>query len=146
MIREEIEANMKQAMRDRDREKLEVLRYIWSDIKNAEIDAKKQLDDNAVTTLLRREVKKRTQAIDQFESAGRDDLVTHEKDQLIILEAYLPQLLSEMEITIMVDEVVAGGATEFGLVMRTVLDRTGASADGKMVSEIVRTILAKANA
>ncbi len=82
MLRQQINDDMKQAMKDRDAVKLETLRFVWSEIKNAEIDAKHELDEEEVTLLLQREVKKRNESIEQFKSGGRVDLADDEVEKV----------------------------------------------------------------
>jgi uncharacterized protein len=138
MRRQQIAEQMKEAMKAKDTQKLTVLRYLWSEIKNQEIDAKRELTDEEVVTLLRREVKRRREALAQFEQGGRADLVTAEKAELVFLEVFLPQEMPAEEIEAIVTEIVAGGETNFGLIMKQVMARTGGQADGKKVSELVR--------
>ncbi|OGV97106.1 hypothetical protein A2W24_00155 [Microgenomates group bacterium RBG_16_45_19] len=138
MLRQQIHDEMIAAMKAQDVKKLETVRYVWSEIKRVEIDAKHELTDEEVIELLRREVKKRQEAVVQMRAGGRLDGVEHEEAQLKIITSYLPQLMSREEIEGVVDEVIKAGQLDFGAVMREVMAKVKGKADGKMVSEIVR--------
>lgn len=137
-IREQINQDMKQAMKERQSHKLETLRFIWSAIKNSEIDAKKELSDEEVIKLLRVEVKRRKESIEQFKAGDRTDLAQDESQKLTYIEAYLPQLMSENQIGEVVDQVVQSGETDFGKVMGQVMAQIKGQADGGLVSKVVR--------
>jgi len=136
MLRNDVQDEMKQAMRDKDAVKLSALRMLWSEVRNAEIDAKGELDDAAVEKVVAREVKKSRETIEQMEGAGRD--VGEEKTKLEVLQSFQPEMMSKEEVEKMVDEVVAGGASEFGAVMGQVMGKVQGRAEGKMVQEVVK--------
>ncbi len=138
MLKNQIQDAVTQAMRDRDQLKLDSLRYLLSQIKNVEIDAHKELDDQEVIAVIQKEVKRRKDAIAQYQSAGRQDIVDKEAAQLKIIEAYAPQLMGEAEISTIVDEVIASGNQEFAAVMGQVMGRVKGKADGSVVNRIVR--------
>lgn len=138
MLRQQIYDEMIAAMKARDQETLDTVRYMWSEIKKAEIDAKHELADEEIVELLRREVGRRNEAIEQMKQGGKTEAVAHEEAQLKIINKYLPQLMSREEIEVVVDEVLAAGQREFGGVMREVMARVKGKADGKTVSEVVR--------
>ena len=138
MLRDQIYNDVRTAMKNQDAEKLETLRFVWAEIKNAEIDAKHELSDEEVTKLLRTEVKRRKDAIEQFQKGGRKDLAEAEKDKLQIIEGYLPELMSREDIEKVTDEVIANGANDFGVVMGQVMGKVKGKADGKVVVEVVK--------
>ena len=76
--------------------------------------------------------------MEQFTEGGRSELAAEEQEKLKVIEAYLPQLMSRDEIGAVVDEVVAGGANDFGAVMGQVMGKVKGKADGKLVSEVVQ--------
>ncbi len=145
MLRDEIQKSMISAMKAHDTVRLDALRYLWSLIKNAEIDAKRELEDNEVIKVTGTEVKKRKEAIELMKQGGRDDLALSEEDKLRVLQEFLPEQMSEEEVEKIVDEVLAGGASDFGRVMGQVMGRTAGKADGKVVSDIVRKKLSNTN-
>jgi uncharacterized protein len=142
MLRDQIETEMRAAIKGSDKVELETLRYLLSEIKNAEIDAKELLPDEAVIGLFRRELKRRQEAIEAFESGGRAELVAQELAKMAIVERYVPQMLDEAAVGTVVDEVMASGQTDFGVVMGQVMNRLKGKADGKTVTAIVRERLA----
>jgi uncharacterized protein YqeY len=146
MLREQVQDQMKQAMRDKDRVRLDALRYLWSEVRNAEIDAKVELDDQAIQAVVAREVKKRKEALRQAQGKQGDEMkawVEEEEAKLEVLVAFLPEQMSREEIEKVVDEVVASGASDFGAVMGRVMEKVKGKAEGKLVSEVVKGKLAK---
>lgn len=142
MIRQQLYDDMKQAMLARDSERLGVLRFIISDIKNREIDAKRELSDDEVIELLRRETKRRNEAVVQYTQGGRTDIVETEKRELAIIEAYLPTLMDQAQVEAVVQKVLATlPSKEFGQVMRAVMSELKGQADGKLISEVVKNSL-----
>lgn len=142
MIRQTILDQMKQAMKDRAAEKLSVLRFLLSEIKNVEIDAKHELSNPEIVGLLRTEVKRRKEAVEQYRSAGRDDLVATELSELTIIETFLPAQMSAESIeTIVADVITHHPGSDFGQIMKLVMAATQGQADGKQVSQIVRAQL-----
>jgi len=142
MIRQQLYDDMKKAMLARDSERLGVLRFIISDIKNREIDAKHELSDEEVLELLRRETKRRNEAVIQYTQGGRVDIVETEKKELAIIEAYLPALMGRTAVEAAVQKVLATlPSKDFGQVMRAVMQELKGQADGKMVSEVVKNSL-----
>lgn len=141
MLRQQISDSVKDAMRAHDTVKLSVYRYILSEIKNREIDVKHDLSDEEVTEILRREVKRRSEAIVQFEQGGRTDIAEQEKTELALIQSLLPQMMSQEEVEKIVDQVVANGDTNFGSVMKTVMQQVKGKADGKLVSDVVKSKL-----
>jgi uncharacterized protein len=137
MLREQIYDEVKAAMKAREGERLETLRFVWSEIKNVEIDAKHELSDEEVIALLRREVKKRKEALEQYRGAGRHDLVEQEEKQLKIIEVYVPQMMNEEEVRRVIDEEV-GEEKDFGRAMGKVMGKLKGKADGAIVQRLVR--------
>ncbi|MFZ1721284.1 MAG: GatB/YqeY domain-containing protein [Microgenomates group bacterium] len=137
-----LQEDMKNAMRARDAVRLGVIRFALSLIKNAEIDGGVQ-SDAQITAILSKEVKKMTEAIEQFALAGRDELVEEEKVKVKILASYLPAQMSEEElkkIVITVCEKMPGA--QMGQIIGAVLKEAQGKADGGMVSKLVKAQLA----
>lgn len=134
-------SDIKQAMKARDAEKLETLRFLHSEIKNFQVNERKEPTDEDVAAIVGKAIKSRQDAIAQFEAGGRDDLAARERFQIEICRAYQPRQLSEAEIESLVDEVIAQtGATakkDTGKVMKELMPRVKGKADGKLVSAIV---------
>lgn len=143
-LSQRITEDMKTAMREKNTLALNTIRMLKSSIKNAAIEkggADAELDDAEVVVVIRREVKKRQDSIEQYESAGRAELADNEKAEIAVLEGYLPEPLSEAEIEAIVDAAIAEvGATsrkEMGQVMKIVQEKTDGRADGKTLSQAV---------
>ncbi len=142
-LEEKITADFKEAMKARDQIKVQTISFLRSELKYFAIDKKKdKLEDADVAQVLKKLIKQRQDSIEQFEKGGRMDLVEKEKKEAEILKAYLPQEMSEQELTKIVEEVVAsvGALTmkDMGKVMKEVMAKTGGRADSKLTSDVVR--------
>lgn len=145
-IREKIMADVKSAMVSKDTVKLNTLRFLQSAIKNKEIELRPNpisLDD--VMGVIKKIVKQRRESIEQFSTAGRQDLVDQETAELKVMEAYMPAQLSKEQIEKLVADVIAAtGAKsikDMGTVMKEAQARSGGQADGKLLSEIIKAKL-----
>lgn len=149
MLEEKILADYKQAMKNRDSLRSSVLSFLRSSLKNLAIDKRKDiLSDEEVISVIKKQIKQREDSIEQFKLGGRDDLSEKETKEKEILESYLPEQLGEEKIRAIVDEAVIslGGTAsmaDMGKVMKEVMAKVGASADGKIVSSIVKDRLQK---
>lgn len=146
-IREQIMNDMKAAMREKDQVRLDAIRGLQSAIKNREIDSRPNpLTEDDVLAVIKKLVKQRKESIEQFQSAGRQDLVEKESTELKVLETYLPAQMSREQIEKIVAEVVAetGAKTikDMGTVMKAVTAKTAGAADNKLVSELIKAKLA----
>jgi uncharacterized protein len=145
-LKQKILDDTKEAMKARDADKVNVLRFLQSAVKNKEIEVRPNaLTDEDVISVLKKSAKQRQDSIEQFANAGRQDLADKEKSELAILENYLPQQMSADQITQLVKEAIKElGATsvkEMGAVMKAVIAKSQGSADNKLVSEIVKKTL-----
>ncbi len=140
-----LDADLKDAMRAGDTLRRDTIRRARSAIKNAEIEARGPLDDDAQVKVLRGIVKQHKESIAQFTAGGRDDLVAQETREMGVLEAYLPAQMDAAGIEAVVSEVIAAeGATgpgDMGRVMKAVMSRVGGTADGKDVRVTVQRLL-----
>ena len=134
-------ADIKVAMKARESERLETLRFLHSEIKNFEVNERKKPTDDDVAAIVGKAIKSRQDSIEQFQAGGREDLVAREQAQLEICKAYQPEQLGEAEIEALVDEVIeqtgAVGKRDTGKVMKELMPRVKGKADGRMVSAIV---------
>lgn len=143
-LREQLDQDMKTAMREKDAVRLSTVRMIKSAMKYRETEAgaKGPLDDAGIVQVISSEIKKRRDSIAEYEKGGRQDLVDKEKAELAVLQSYLPEQLPEAEVERLVDqaiaEVGAKGPRDMGPVMKTLQPRIQGRADGKMVSEKVK--------
>ena len=140
-IRERLETDIKAAMRSRNQQRLDALRYLKSAINRVEIDTRATLDDAGVVEVVTRQVKDRRDSIRMFEQGNRADLVAKETADLAVLEEYLPPQLDEAEIARLVEEVIGqvGAATirDKGKVMGRLMPQVRGKADGALVNALV---------
>ncbi|WP_159721348.1 GatB/YqeY domain-containing protein [Enterococcus sp. CSURQ0835] len=140
-----LNADMKQAMKAKDKETLQVIRMLKAALQKEQIDAGRDLNDEEELTVLSREMKQRRDSLAEFEKAGRDDLIADVKKEIAIVEKYLPAQLSESEIRDIVKAAIEKtGATspkEFGKVMGAVMPQVKGKADGNQVNAVVKELL-----
>ena len=145
-IKANIEKDITNAMRSGNVLRKNTLRMALSAIKLAEIEKGGSLDDAVVMTVLQKEIKSRRETILDAERAKRPDLVVDAEAEIALLETYLPTQLSHQELESMaqeaIDEVGATSTREIGLVMKVLLPRVQWRAEGSMVSQVVRQLLA----
>jgi len=143
-----LEADMKAALRNRDKLRLETIRGVRAAVRNREIEAGEPLDDTGVVRVLRSLVKQRADSIEQYRAGGREDLAEKESLERGVLEGYLPAAPDAGDVERVVREVIAEVGAEsprdMGRVMKPALERLGGAVDGKQVSELVRRLLAAA--
>ena len=143
-LQERIDSDLKDAMRAKNAERLSVLRMLKSALKYGAIEksAEGSLDDAAAIQVIRKQVKQRQDSIESFEKGGRPELAAKEKEELEILNAYLPQGLSAEELTTLVRGTIAEvGATskaQMGAVMKALQAKVAGRADGKALSAEVQ--------
>lgn len=146
-FREQLEADFKAALKEKNELKLSVVRMVKAALMNAEISSggKGTFDDAKILDIIRKEAKKRNDSITAYEQGGRTDLAEKEKQELEILQNYLPQMMSEEEVKALVQKVIAdlgtSGTTDFGKVMKEAVARAEGRADGKIISQIVKNLL-----
>ncbi len=140
---------MKGALRARDAIRLETVRGIRGAVRNKEIEIGEALADEGILRVIRTLMKQRVDAIEQYQKAGREDLAAKEGTERTILEGYLPEAPDAAETERVVREeaarVEATSPKDMGRVMKPVLERLGPAADGKLVSQVVRRLLASSD-
>ncbi len=141
-IKEKIKADMVTAMKAREKERLECIRFLQAAIKKQEVDTREDLDDAAVTSILMNLVKQRKDSIDQFRKGGREDLVAKEEAALKILQSYLPEQMSMDELKAVIEAAIketgATGMKEMGLVIKATMAKAAGKAEGSVVSDLVK--------
>ena len=141
-LKERITDDMKNAMRAGEKERLGTIRLVLAAIKQREVDERITLDDGQVLSVLEKMIKQRKEAITQFESGGRADLVAKEQSELSVLQAYLPAQMSDAEIDGLIAEAVAAsGASsikDMGKVMALVKAKAQGKADMGAVSARIK--------
>ena len=143
---EEIDDELKDAMRARDAERRDTLRLILNALKNSEKELQRPLSEEEELQVLQRERKRRVEAADAFRTGGREEQAEAEERELDVLEEFMPEPLSEDDLEEIVDNVIAEvGATslhDLGRVMADVMPQVSGRADGSTVSQLVREKLA----
>jgi len=144
-LAQRVDEDLKTAMREKSATKLGVLRMLKAAMMNAAIEksgAQGKLADADATQVVRKQVKQRQDSIESFEKGGRPELAAKEKDELSILESYLPQAMSADELSKIVRDTIAEvGATskaQMGVVMKALQAKVGGRADGKTLSAEVQ--------
>ena len=141
-----IEAELKEAMRAREEPRVATLRLTLAALRAAEKELQRPLKEDEELQVLQRERKRRVEAVKAFRDAGRDEQADREETELAVLEALLPEPVSEDELEQIVDDAIAGtGATslrDLGRVMADVMPQVAGRADGSVVSQLVREKLA----
>lgn len=144
-IKQNIEAELKDAMRAGDETRKRTYRLILSSIKLAEVEAGKPLDDNATLAVIQKEIKIRRESIEGAEQAHRADLIAETQKEIAILEAFLPKQLSDAElaemITAAIKETGAANPADVGKVMKVLMPKIQGRATGERVSQAVRKVL-----
>lgn len=144
-LKEKLMADLKVAMKEKDKVKKSVVTMVRSAIKQYEIDNRSELDDEGILDIITKQVKQKRGAIEEFTKGGRDDLVEEAKAEIDILMCYLPKQLTEEEITVIVKEAVEEvGATsikDMSKIMSVIMPKVKGKADGKVVNKIVRQFL-----
>jgi uncharacterized protein YqeY len=146
-LKDQITEDMKNAMRAKDTVRLGTIRLLLAAVKQREVDERIELDDGAVVAIIEKLIKQRKDSISQFQAAKRDDLVAIESAELIILQAYMPEQMSEAEVAAVVAkavaEVGAAGPQDMGKVMGLVKSQLAGKADMGVVSAQVKAALTK---
>ena len=145
MLRERLDQELKTAMREKDAVRLSVVRLLKSAIKYREIELAKALDDAEIERVIASELKRRRDSVEQFRAGNRQDLVDREEAEIRILKGWLPAQLTADELRAKVDEVVqrlgASGPKDMGAVMKALLPEVQGRAEGRAVSELVKSRL-----
>ncbi len=144
-ILNQLNEDMKTAMRAKERDKLTTIRMIKASIQNEEIKKGAELNDEEILAILSREKKQRLESFTEFEKAGREDLTEKLTAELEVVEKYLPEQLSDEEVRTLVKETIAEVGAEsmqdMGTVMSNVMPKLQGRADGGQVNAMVRELL-----
>lgn len=145
-LKGQIQDDMKAALKAGDRDRLKVIRMLMAGIKQIEIDRRTELDDAAVLAVVEKMVKQRRDSISQFRQGGREDLADIEQAEIVVLDGYLPEPLSEAELNALIDTAIAesnaSGMRDMGKVMGRLKSEVQGRADMGAVSATVKARLA----
>ena len=144
-LKEKLLAHMKEALRSKDSIRLNTIRSIISATKNQEIDLRRELQDEEVLSLITREVKKRKEASSLYKQGGRTDLMEKEDQEQLILQAYLPEQVSEevlrKRFQEVIEETVADGMQDFGKIMKVLVPEFKGKADNALIKDLAGEFL-----
>lgn len=144
-LRDRIAGDLREAVRARDEPRKSALRLLSAAIRNAEIEARGELDEGGILAVVQRQAKQRRESIDEFRRGGRDDLVEREELELRALAGYLPEPVAREELVEAAREAIAAagasGPRDLGKVMPALVERFRGRADGREISAIVRELL-----
>ena len=144
-LQEQISAALKDAMRARDEVKMSTLRLVLTAIKKREKEARSLLEDQEVISVITSQIKQRRESIEQYRKAGREDLAQTEENELQILQGYMPEQVSEEEISNTLDEIIAEVSAvsmkDMGKVMKAAMARLAGKAEGGAINAMVKAKL-----
>ncbi len=145
-LHDRLTEDLKLAMKARDQLRMDVIRMINAAVINKEMEIKKDLDDAEMSRVMTTMIKQRRESVEQFEKGNRAELAAKERQEITILESYLPQALSPEQLSAVVDAVIqetgVQSLKEMGMVMKAVMARVvGQPIDGKQISDLVRAKL-----
>lgn len=144
-LKDQLTADMKEAMRQKDKVALSTIRLLKASVQNEEIALGQPLNEEQELTVLSRELKQRRDSLAEFEKAGRDDLTGQLNEEIAVVKRYMPEQLSDEEIRSIVEATIEKvGATQmsdFGKVMGAVMPQVKGKADGNKVNAVVKQLL-----
>ncbi|MCT8139676.1 GatB/YqeY domain-containing protein [Anaerobacillus sp. CMMVII] len=137
--------DMKEAMKNKEKQRLSVIRMVKSALQNEAIKLKKELTEDEALTVLNRELKQRKDSLHEFEKANREDLAEKVREEVVILKAYMPEQLSEEEVAEIVkstiQEIGATSKADMGKVMGAIIPKVKGKTDGSVVNRLVQQYL-----
>jgi uncharacterized protein len=144
-LKEQLTSDLTVAMRAGDTKRRDVLRMMLAAVKQTEVDTRTTLDDVGVQDVLRKQLKQRQESITDYQKAGRQESVDDENAEIAIIETYLPQLMTREEIETtarnIIDEMGVTDPKDVGQVMSRLMPELKGRADGRLVSDVVRSLL-----
>ena len=141
-IREQILADIKEAMKAKDGFKRDTLRTLNAALKQVEVDQRIEMTDEVVLPLLQKEIKKRADSVELYLKGEREDLAKKEQGEIDLIKAYLPAQLSDEELKAKIGAIIQKAGKNLGAVMKMAKDEIGASAEAKRISMIAKELLA----
>ena len=140
-IREQILADIKEAMKTKDEFKRDTLRTLNAALKQVEVDQRIEMTDEVVLPLLQKEIKKRADSVELYLKGAREDLAKKEQSEIELIKAYLPAQLSNDELKEKIKSIIEKVGKNLGAVMKMAKDEIGASAEAKRISMIAKELL-----
>ena len=145
MLKEKLLEDLKNSMKEKNELRKNVVQMVRAAILQVEKDKQIEVTDEQIIEIIAKEAKKRRDSIPDYEKSGREDLINQIKQEITILEEYLPAQLSpeeiEEQLKQIISEIGASSMKDIGMVMKTSKEKLGASADGKTINEIAKKLL-----
>lgn len=145
LLKEKLLEDLKNSMKEKNTLRKNVIQMVRAAILQVEKDKNIQLEDEQIIEIMAKEAKKRKDSISDYEKGGREDLVENIKSEIKIIEEYLPEQLTEEELTTIITEIIkeveATSMKDMGKVMKAAKEKIGARADGKAINEVVKKLL-----
>ncbi len=146
MLKEKLLEDLKTSMKEKNVNRKNTVQMVRASILQVEKDKKIELNDDQILEVIAKEFKKRNDSLADYEKSGREDLINQIKEEMAVLEEYLPKKLSEEELTekikVIISNVGATSMKDMGKIMKQAKEELGVTADGKMINEIVKKLLA----
>ena len=144
-LKEQLQQDLKTAMKEKDTFKRDTIRFLMSAIKQVEVDTRKELSDEDIVKIIQKSVKQREEAARQYKEGGREDLYEKEIKEAKLLKTYLPKQLSDEELKAelvqIIEEVGATSMKDMGKVMGVATKKLAGKADGKRINQMVKELL-----
>lgn len=140
---DQLQGDLNAARKAQDKPLTLLLGTILSDVKNRRIELRREPTDEEIVDVLRKGIKRRRESIEMYDKAGRQELAAKERDEVTVLERYLPAAVSDDELRAAVRAAIAGGAAQIGAVMGKVLPQFKGRAEGSQINAIAREELAQ---
>ncbi|HUY37664.1 MAG TPA: GatB/YqeY domain-containing protein [Candidatus Binataceae bacterium] len=141
-MKQKLQEDLKTAMKSRDTRRMMAIRGLLAEISRVEKDVRREATEAEIVQIVKRERARRAESLGFARQANRADLIEENETEAKILAGYLPPELPLEEVSAAVNEIIAGGATQMGAVMKALRDRFGAQLDGKVASDLVKQALA----
>ncbi|MBX4191757.1 MAG: GatB/YqeY domain-containing protein [Candidatus Doudnabacteria bacterium] len=141
MLLQKIDEDLKSGLKEKNEVVVSSLRNLKAALKNAEIEKQHALSDEETISVIAKKVKQHRDSIDSFKTGGREDLVSAETAQMTVLQKYLPAMMSEEEVSVVVKQVITESSAttkDFGKVMKDVMAKVKGQADGTLISKLVK--------
>jgi uncharacterized protein YqeY len=142
-LKTKLNDDMKKYMKEKNTKALNAIKILKTEIKKAEVEKQRELNEDEIISLIRKQIKMRQDSIEQYKSAGREDLVSEEEYELNILKEYLPPEMSDEELEKIIQNIISelGENAKFGQVMGKAMKELKSKVDGNRVNSIVKRLL-----
>jgi hypothetical protein len=145
MLKEILKEDLKKYMKEKNKVALDTVKSVNAEVRNTEIDLKKELEDADILSIIKKQIKMRKDSLEQYVSAGRQDLADREQEELNYLEGYLPEQIDDEELEKIIkhtiEELNIQSPKEFGKLMKTVMEKIEGKAEGSKISALAKKLM-----